>query len=319
MKTLSKIIFILFISFTCFYTVNVNAVDINNTNQINLKTGWESRENSIVDNNTPLESLKNNRTDFTVARWWEKWLLNWIIKIARDLKNLFFIISWIYFLILVLRLLFSEKTDEEVWNFKKWIIWISVWIIITQISYYFVNILFDENINIQLSAQFADIIIKPFIWLLEMAASFFFLAIMVYAYYRIITANGDDEKVKSWKMSVVYAAVWFIIIKISSALIEAIYWKTNCSNLSSTTCVNETNISGVSQIIVNIIDWINGFVWIIVILAIIYTGFTVLISAWDEDKLKKAKTAILYIAIWLTILVINYLILTFFIIPESII
>jgi hypothetical protein len=61
----------------------------------------------------------------------------------------------------------------------------------------------------------------------------------------------------------------------------------------------------------------NSFVWIIVILMIIYAWFTVLTWAWDEEKLKRAKTSILYIAIWILILIINYLILTFFILAPG--
>jgi hypothetical protein len=55
----------------------------------------------------------------------------------------------------------------------------------------------------------------------------------------------------------------------------------------------------------------NGFIWLIVVILIIYAWFMVLTSVWDEEKLKKAKSIIMYIAIWLFILVANYLILTF--------
>jgi hypothetical protein len=42
-----------------------------------------------------------------------------MIRIAKDLKNVFFFIASLYFLIIILKLLFSEKTEEEVSNFKK--------------------------------------------------------------------------------------------------------------------------------------------------------------------------------------------------------
>ena len=50
---------------------------------------------------------------------------------------------------------------------------------------------------------------------------------------------------------------------------------------------------------------------------IIYAGIQILLSRGDEEKIKKGKNAIIYIAIGLGLLVMNYLILTFFIIPES--
>ena len=319
MKTLLKIVFILLITLSYFTDTSYAAWNINSPDQINLKTGSPDAINSSVEANDPLNKLKNSTTDFTVAEWWKKWIYNSLIRIARDLKNLFFIIAWLYFLILVIKLLFSDKTEEEASNFKKWIIWTSVWILITQIAFYFVNVLFGKDITIELASNFIDIIIKPLIALLETSASFFFLAVMIYAFFIMVTANWDEEKTKSWKMSVLYAAVWFIIVKISKALVSTMYWKTNCTNILQTNCINQTNIEWFAGIVVNLIDWMNWFVWIIIILMIIYAGFLTITSAWDEDKLKKAKASIIYISIWLAILITNYLILTFFLIPETII
>jgi hypothetical protein len=50
---------------------------------------------------------------------------------------------------------------------------------------------------------------------------------------------------------------------------------------------------------------------------ILYAGFNLFTSAGDEEKIKKAKRTILYVAIGVAVLVMNYIILTFFIIPEK--
>ena len=63
----------------------------------------------------------------------------------------------------------------------------------------------------------------------------------------------------------------------------------------------------------------NWFVWIAVILMIVYAWIQVLFSAWDEEKLWKAKSSIIYIVIWIAILIMNYFILTFLLRPEAII
>jgi hypothetical protein len=57
--------------------------------------------------------------------------------------------------------------------------------------------LFDKEINTTLAANFIEKVLQPLISLLETAASFFFLAVMIYAFFRIVTANGDETKVKS--------------------------------------------------------------------------------------------------------------------------
>lgn len=318
MNTLIKIIILLSLIFTHYTAPTYAAWDINSASQINLNTWIDNWKNSAVNQNVPLKILQNSYTDFSVWRWGETWIYNTLIRVARDLKNFFFVLSWIFFLVLVIRLLLSEKTDTEVTNFKKWIVWISVWIIITQVAFYMINVLFDRSINVRLAENFIDIIMQPLISVLETAASFLFLAIMIFAFFRIITANWDEAKATSWKMSVFYAAVWFIVIKLAKAIVYTTYWKTNCrSSIYQTNCVNQTNLHWFAQIIVRVIDWMNSFIWIIVILLIIYAWFLVLTSAWAEDKLKKAKNIIIYIIIWLAILMFDYLILTFFLIPES--
>jgi hypothetical protein len=42
-----------------------------------------------------------------------------LFRVAKDLKNLFFVIASIYLLILVLKLLFTDKTEEASNNLKK--------------------------------------------------------------------------------------------------------------------------------------------------------------------------------------------------------
>ncbi len=327
MKTLIKIFILLSIIFT-HYTATTYAIDIginigvetgiNSSRGTNLDTGTDNWVNSAVNRNVHLNEIKDPNTDFTVWVWGETWIYNTILRVARDLKNLFFIVSWLFFLIIVIRLIVSDKTESEVTNFKKWLIWISVWVVVTQLAYYIVFNLFDRWVNINLAERFLSTIMNPLINMLETAASFVFLAIMIYAFFRIITAGWDDAKAKTWKMAVLYAAVWFIVVKIAKAIVYTTYWKSNCrNNILQVNCVNQTDLKWFAQIIVRIIDWMNSFVWIVVILFIIYAWFLVLTSAWDEWKLKKAKNIIIYIIIWLTILVFNYLILTFFIIPES--
>ena len=314
MKILSKIFFISILLLAPF-SINITNADDTALSTANLTTWTGSSWNWLVDKNNPLKSIKNSQTDFTIdtQKAGQQWLFDSILRIARDLKNLFFLIAWVYFVIIVLRLLFSEKSEEAVSNFKKWIIWISIWIIVTQIAYYIISILFDKNINVGLAQNFADIIIKPFISLLETSASFIFIAMMIYSFFRIVTSNWDEEKTKLWKMTVLYAIVWFIVIKLSSKLVDAIYSKVTCSSIGWVNCTNNIVVGWAAEIIVKIINWLNWFIWLVTIILIIYAWFMVLTSVWDEEKLKKAKNIIIYIAIWMFILAANYLILTFII------
>ncbi|MCD5385193.1 hypothetical protein LRZ95_00835, partial [Candidatus Gracilibacteria bacterium] len=115
MKILSKIFFISILLLAPF-SINITNADDTDLSTANLTTGTNSSGNGLVDKNNPLKSIKNSQTDFTVdtKKAGQQGLFDSILRIARDLKNLFFLIAGVYFVIIVLRLLFSEKSEEAV-------------------------------------------------------------------------------------------------------------------------------------------------------------------------------------------------------------
>jgi len=335
MKIIIKILVILVVLFIPLFvsaaapSININITtwwqtsQFDNLNSWNIKNAWtQDGKNDYLKN-----FKKPNDRFISSSKKGEVWIKYLLIRAAKDLKTVFYILGWLYILIMVLRLLFMDNTEEEIGKFKKWVTWVTMWIILMQIVYSFVTILYDKAIWENLWYNLIEKLINPLISLLETATSFFFLAIAIYAFYRIITADWDEEKIKTWKKSFLYAIVWFIIIKFARNLVEVTYWTLNVSwcsskhifNLISWSCLQNANISWFSSIVVTIIGWMNSFIWIIMLIMIMYAGSLVLLSAWDEEKLKKAKSIILYVIIWVTVLVFNYLILTFFIIPEKII
>lgn len=329
MKIIKKLILSMIILIS-FSNIFVYAIDIpitlnSDTSNTNLDI-WNKKENNAIVNEH-LQFIKDGDNSlFNITTWWEKWISQTLINIAKDLKNIFFIVAWLYFLIMVIKLIFDDNVEEEVWKFKKWVIWISVWIIMTQISYSFIETLYNQNVTEWLAKQFIDNIIYPLIKLIQTCASFFFIGIAIYAFFRMITANWNEEKVKTWRMSIFYSIVWFVIIKISKAIVETIYWKVDCNNMnlwfiefSNTDCVIRENLTWSVKILADVINWANSFIFIVILIFIMYTWFQVIFSIWNEEVLKKAKKSILYIILWLALLFINYLILTFFIIPESVI
>ncbi len=65
----------------------------------------------------------------------------------------------------------------------------------------------------------------------------------------------------------------------------------------------------IQDIIVNILTYIS----IIAVVYIIYAWFRILTWAWDEENLKKQKSTILYVAIWIIIIWLAYPITLFII------
>lgn len=332
MKVLQKIILSFIIWYSLFWWIQITHGSLEfeiwqsqSNTDLNLQT-WGNKTNNI--DQTKLELLNKTWDIWVSSQTWSVGIKNTLVRIAKDLKNLFFYIASLYLLIIILITLFSEKTEEASNNLKKWVLWVTLWLVVTQSAYAFIMVLFDKWVSENLAEEFAERLFEPFIWLLQGAASFFFIIVAIFAFYRLVTSNGNEDDAKSWKLSILYAIIWFVIVKVTTIMVEAIYGKVDCSESSltdilsastnqRTQCLWDTEIGESVQVIVTIINWANWFIGIIVVVLTIYAWARILLSAWDEDTLKNAKNSILYIAIWLLLLVMNYMILTFFILPTA--
>jgi len=321
----------LLITIITFFSLFLGAVD---TDAVNLWTinGWQSVDNLRIGASDGAESSNASQNDklndfddsnfIWVSNGWERGLYNALIAIARDLKNIFYAIATVFFLIICLKLIFAWNTEEELAKFKKWIVWITVGLIVMQIAFVFTQILFDQWVSASLGATLIQNLVLPMITLIQTLASIFFIAIAIFAFYQLVTANGNEEAIKSWKMSVFYALIWFVIVKLAQTIVEAFYGRVNCVSWVgfwwNSSCVNVSDVSEGIQIIIRVLNWLNWFVAIVVLIMIIYAGAQILLSAGDEEKIKKWKQAIIYIALGLFVLAINFLILTFFLRPEGV-
>lgn len=146
-----------------------------------------------------------------------------------------------------------------------------------QLAFSFTRIIFDRGVGETLAFNLIHNLIQPIINLLMTLAAIFFLAMAIFAFYRLITANGNEENIKKGKMTILYAILGFIIIRLSRGIVEAIYGKIECNSLElgivsieSGNCINRANLSGGVELIVTLINWLNGFVGIAVVIMIMY-------------------------------------------------
>jgi len=302
MNLLKRAFILLVFMFTIISFVwlnKVNALDYD-VSTWNVKQ-WQER-NDLLDDFW----VKNTEYYKMWDQSWAQWIKYLIVNVAGSLKNLFFALATLFYLIIVFKILVASNSEEEFWKFKKWIIWITIWIVIMQIAYTFVSTIYGKKeLWNSMASNLITNIVDPFIWLFEMLASMIFLSVAIYAFYRLVTANWKEEEATKAKMTIVYAIIWFILLKIVKVIVNWVYsvnWNPWYEKVSST--------------IMQIINWVNWFVAILTLLLIIYAWFNIMFSNWDEEKIKKAKATIVYIAIWMFLLIANYLILIFFIFPK---
>lgn len=282
-----------------------NNINVSNTNKT-----------SGIDNKKLNDLFENDKNFFSISDTWEKWIKNLLFNIARDVRIVIFTIVVLIWMIMVFRFLFSEQSEKSAWNFKKWFLWATIWLVVIQIPYSFYSVVFDKEVNVNLANSIQIKLIQPFLNLLMFLVSFVFISISIYAFFRIITAWWEEEKIKKWKTTIIQAIIWYIVIKVSETLVEntLVVW---CSSWLWVTNNCEQKITQNSQVIFDIINWFNTFVALAIVLMVIYAWFLIVTSAWDEEKYKRAKWIMIYIWVWVLVLFASYLILTFFIVPES--
>lgn len=73
------------------------------------------------------------------------------------------------------------------------------------------------------------------------------------------------------------------------------------------TWINDINKTDTTSVYVQkIVIYLLTFISILAVIYIIYAGFKILISWWNEDDVKKSKTTIISVLIWIIIIWLAY-------------
>jgi hypothetical protein len=247
---------------------------------------------------------------------------NTFISIAWGIKDFVLIIAALFLTIWVLKLLFSWGDEESVKKWKNNIIWVSVGVFVMQIAYSVWRTLYLQDaiavVDGGLGWLFWINILEPIVNIMLLLASFGFIAMAIYSFYTIITGGGDEEKVKKGKNMIIYALIGFLLIRIPKTLVTAIYGTpaAGCGSSSffsiGSCTIGNSNLGAGINIFWRILTYINSFLALFAVVMVIYAGYLILISGGDEEKLKKAKNTIIYIAIGVVALVGSHALFRFF-------
>ncbi len=260
---------------------------------------------------------------FTPGAAWGEWVIGIFTTIAFQIKNFFIAIAVIFLIIGVIKLLFSSNDEESLKRWRSNIIWVSVGIFIMQIAFSVWNTLILKSsvatIGSSLGWEFWVNVFSPIVDLLQILASFGFLFMAVWAFFILVTAWGDEERIKKAKNTILYAIIGFLLIRVPYAIVKAFYGRPGCEYsawgfTSVGACdIKEVDLRWGIGIVGKLFTYFNTFLSVICVILIIYAGWLVFISWGEEEKLKKAKNTILYIVLGFIVLVASHAIFRFFI------
>jgi hypothetical protein len=210
-------------------------------------------------------------------------------QVAYNIKNFFILISVLFLVIGVIKLLFSSNDEEEIKKWKRNIIWTSVGIFVMQIAYSVWDTLVlrfsSDRVGSSLGWEFWIQIFAPIVNILQTLAAFAFLFMAVWAFFIMVTGGGDEEKVKKAKNTIIYSIVGFLLIRIPYVIVKSFYGRPGCENTGSGafTSVGACDIKEVDLktgigIVGKLFTYFNTFLSVICVILVIYAGWLVLIS-----------------------------------------
>lgn len=276
---------------------------------------------SFVMSDTPgLDQLGNSGyyyrqfSSFITGQWAQNILINLFFVLA----GILFIVALIVAFFAAIRLFVSDNSWEDFSKWAKTLTWSVAGLLLVSIAYgalytFEHNVLLQDEVglNVETIYQATVGIIYPLLNFLRYIAAIVFFIILIFAFYKIIIARGDEEWFQNGKKTFLAAAVGFIIMVLAEPIVRMVYGGYNCQGKSlfgiPTECVNrQFSADGFFDIVLRIIIFLNWFIALVTIIMIMYAGFLVLTGGWDEEKTDKAKKTIIYAIIGVLIILFSY-------------
>ena len=290
MKNFIKLLSILTIVFFLYLDVNAWIDWLQN-----IKSIENISKNSIDINNT------GNIQDDIKSLWFSiltiiKYIFSWIIII-------FMVYAWIQMIISMWNNEENlEKSKKQLYYTIIWLIFINIpwtlynafntnkWQIDWWINGTFSNPWVDENILINIDT-FNQTLNWWIIKFIEISIASIAVFMIILAWIRMIWSRWNEEQIKESKEKIIWSIVWLIFVWFIEIWKKVIYsWKIS----------DGINLFQTIQNIALFIAWPTAILFLTI------AWYYYITSAWDEEKIKKAKNIIISVIIGTIILLASY-------------
>ncbi len=153
---------------------------------------------------------------------------NVLIQIFKSLAIVVFIIAVIVAFISVIRLLVSPNGEEDFSKWMKTLLWSLAGLFLISIAYTVIRqfesrVFSTQSISGETVYDAVINIVYPILNFLRYIAAICFFLTAIYAFYRIITAAGDEEKFADGRKIFIGSVLGFIIMMIAEPLVKIAY------------------------------------------------------------------------------------------------
>jgi hypothetical protein len=251
---------------------------------------------------------------------------NLLFTFFKDIAILLFILAVLMSFVATIKLLSSQNSEEDFWNWMKTLVWSLAGLFVISIAYTIIqqfemHVTSTQTFSGQTMYQFTINIIYPILNFFRYIAAVCFFLASIYAFYRIVTSMGDEERAVDGRKMFFGSVLGFIIMIIAEPIVRIAYGGGRCGGRTlfwvPIECTSRTfDAAGSFGILAKMIVFLNWFIALITIIMIMYAGFLILTWGGDEEKSDRAKRTISYAIIGVIILLFSYVIYRFMILQS---
>jgi len=139
---------------------------------------------------------------------------------------------------------------------------------------------------------------------------------------RIITAQGNEEAIKSNKNTIVFALFGFIVILLADVAVKQVFYGGDSDGeIAPTECLLNPTVCAKqgSKELLGLVKWGKNLLVVIAVIEIIVSGIRMIIAIGSEDIIEKEKKVFIWVGIGLLIMAIDEVVIqrVLYIIDES--
>ena len=285
--------------------------------QVLEKSGW--RFDDVLDQ---VREPLNNKIDGPISELWVGGVKSFAYMLIDRFAIPVAVFLGILFAIIALyKIMFSDE-ENALGKLSGLLTWGVVGIIIIMSAKFIGNTLYDGILSqgeiwqwwfsmIEIVSKLYDSILRPLFkvgFYIMMSVLFIILLIRV---FRFVTSDEDTIKKESQQI-IISTVVGLLVMIWSKQLVEGVYGKEELIRNSAAVTVTQVGWSFLNNanipIIYNIIQWVMGLSWFIILAIIIFQTYKMLINPTNEDNLKSIRKTLLYALLGMLVIGTGYLI-----------